>query len=312
MSAEKVFHRCQTNPVLSPEDLSFRALAVLNPGAAEVDGEVILLPRAESADGFSDIYVARSRNGVDGWRIEGEPILAHGQEGWSYESWGCEDARATYLAEDGCWYITYVAYSEMGPAVGIARTGDFARAERISLIGATNDKDGVLLGRKFDGRYAVLHRPDAGGYQHIWSAYSPDLEHWGEPHCVLREGAGPEWDAVKVGAGPPPIALDAGWLLTYHGVKRYGGGLLYRVGLALLDAKLPHKAVARSPGSVFQAAAPYELSGAVPNVVFPTGALLRGEELWMYYGAADRCVALATAKLGDVMGELEPSPQAGG
>jgi predicted GH43/DUF377 family glycosyl hydrolase len=62
--------------------------------------------------------------------------------------------------------------------------------------------------------------------------------------------------------------------------------------------------VARSPNWIFQAEAQYELSGLVPNVVFPTGLLLRGDELWMYYGAADTCVCLATAKLDNILAEL--------
>jgi predicted GH43/DUF377 family glycosyl hydrolase len=210
------------------------------------------------------------------------------------------------MEEDECWYITYVAYSDMGPAVGIARTTDLQSVERLSLLGATNDKDGVLFPGKFDGEYAILHRPDAGGYQHIWSARSADLRRWGDPHCVFREGYGPTWDAVKVGAGPPPIRTDEGWLLIYHGVKGYGGGLVYRVGLALLDPQTPHKVLARTPGSIFEAEAPYEVTGIVPNVIFPTGAILRGDEVWMYYGAADRCIGLARANLSDLMALLEP------
>ncbi len=305
MPAKEIFQRSSENPILSPADLPFRAVAVLNPGAAERDGEVVLLIRVEDVDGLSDIYLARSRNGVTDWQIDPEPVLRHGLDEWRYEEWGCEDARITRISEDGCWYITYVAYSPMGPAVGIAKSTDLKNIERISLLGATNDKDGVLFPRRFNGEYAILHRPDAGGYQHIWSAYSRDLIRWGEPHCVLQEGSGPAWDAVKVGAGPPPILTDRGWLLIYHGVKGYGGGLLYRVGMALLNKEMPHKMIARSSGFIFQAAAPYELAGIVPNVVFPTGALVRGDELWMYYGAADRCIGLATAKMKDLLAVLE-------
>jgi len=86
----------------------------------------------------------------------------------------------------------------------------------------------------------------------------------------------------------------------------YAGQYVYRVGVALLDEKRPHKLIARSPCNVFKAMAMYEMAGLVSNVVFPTGLLLRGEELWMYYGAADTCVCLATAKLADVLATLEP------
>ena len=112
---------------------------------------------------------------------------------------------------------------------------------------------------------------------------------------------------MKVGAGAPPILTDLGWLLIYHGVKAFGGNLMYRAGLALLDRDRPHKVLARSPGWVFGPEAEYELSGIMPNVVFPCGCLLRGDELWMYYGAADTSVCLATAKLSDVLSVLTES-----
>ena len=302
---EGVFRRSEKNPILTARDLPFGgAVSVLNPGATEQDGQIVLLLRVEDTAGYSSIYVARSDDGVTNWSVQPEPILRYGEEVWQYEEWGCEDARVTYMPEERCWYITYVAYSSAGPAVGLARTHDLVRAERVSLLGSTNDKDGVLLPQRFAGRYAMLHRPDAGGSQRIWSAYSPDLVHWGEPHCVLSEGGGPAWDGVKVGAGPPPIETEEGWLLIYHGVKGYGGGLLYRVGVALLDRQTPHKVIARCRGSVFHAEAPYELSGLVPNVIFPTGAVLRGDDLWMYYGAADTCVCLAIARLEDLLAVL--------
>ena len=161
-----------------------------------------------------------------------------------------------------------------------------------------------MFPHRFGQRWAMLHQPDAGGIEHIWSAYSPDLIHWGQQHCVLPEGGGPTWDAVKVGAGPPPVLTDQGWLLFYHGVKSYGGRLIYWVGVALLDRDQPHKAIARALQSVFCAEEPYELSGLVPNVVFPTGLLVRGQELWMYYSAADTCICLATAKIADVLSIL--------
>ncbi|MFC1794328.1 hypothetical protein ACFL3Q_12160 [Planctomycetota bacterium] len=80
--------------------------------------------------------------------------------------------------------------------------------------------------------------------------------------------------------------------------------MVYRAGVALLDKDRPHKTIARSRNWIFQAEAPYELSGLTPNVVFPTGLLLQGDELWMYYGAADICTSLATAKLDEVLALL--------
>jgi predicted GH43/DUF377 family glycosyl hydrolase len=46
----------------------------------------------------------------------------------------------------------------------------------------------------------------------------------------------------------------------------------------------------------------YERTGDVPNVVFPCGIILEPEGmLKMYYGAADTCIAVAEAKLDDVL-----------
>ena len=300
----RLFQRWPQNPIISPTDLPFRGSSVLNPGATEQDDEVVLILRVEDCTGCSNLHVARSKDGATDWKIEKNPILRYGEPEWRYEEWGCEDARITYISKEKRWYITYTAYSSNGAAVALARTDDLVQAERVGLIFSPNNKDAVLFPRKFDGRWAVLHRPDAGGIEHIWSAYSPDLVHWGEPHCVVPELGGAAWDGVKVGAGPPPILTKYGWLLIYHGVKAYGSQLVYRAGVAMLDKDRPHKMVARTTNWIFQAEAQYELSGLVPNVVFPTGLLLRGDELWMYYGAADTCVCLATAKLDNILAEL--------
>lgn len=242
---------------------------------------------------------------MDHWSFEPQPFLEHGLEEWRYEAWGCEDARVTDLPERKGFYVTYTAYSPYGCAVGMARTTDFVQAERVGLILSPSNKDAALFSEKFKDRWAVIHRPDAGGgVENIWIAYSPDLIHWGEPHCVLREGQGAAWDGARVGTGPPPLLTRHGWLLLYHGVKLYAGQSIYRVGAALLDRDTPSTVIARSPDCIFKPMALYEQSGLAPSVVFPTGLLLRGDELWMYYGAADMTICLATAKLQDVLDTL--------
>ena len=301
-----LFVRSLKNPIITAADVPVAAEAVLNPGAAEFDGQVVLLLRVEETDGLSSIFVARSDNGVTHWQVDRKPLIHRGEAGWRYEEWGCEDPRVTYLKDKESYYITYTAYSPAGAAVGMARTFDFESIERIGLIFSPNNKDAAMFPARFHDRYAVLHRPDAGGgIENIWIGYSPDLTHWGEPHAVLLEGRGPAWDAEKVGTGPPPVLTNLGWLLLYHGVKLYAGAMAYRVGAAILDRDCPHKLKARAPGSVFRASALYELSGLVPNVVFPTGLLVRGDELWMYYGAADTSICLAVAKVDDILKRLE-------
>ncbi|MCE5279151.1 MAG: glycosidase [Planctomycetaceae bacterium] len=302
-----LFVRSEHNPILTVHDLPVDAEAVLNPGVTEQDGQVVLLLRVENANGFSSIHVARSLNGVTGWKIEKEPLLRYGQPEWRYEKWGCEDPRVTWLEDQQSWFITYTAYSPSGAAVGLARTKDFASVERVGLIFPPNNKDAMILPGKVGDRYAALHRPDAGGgIENIWIAYSRNLADWGEPHCVLEEGHGPAWDANRIGAGPPPLLTDQGWLMLYHGVKMYGGKYIYRAGAAMLDRDAPHKVLATSGKCIFKPTEIYETSGLMPNVVFPTGTLQRGDDLWMYYGSADTCVALATARIKDIVNSLQP------
>jgi len=299
---KEIFRRSPHNPIISIDRLPIDAHAVLNPGAAEHDGDVVLLLRIEEFSGRSSIYAARSKNGVTDWKIDRKPFLKYGQPDWRYEEWGCEDPRVTYIPERAKWYITYTAYSPAGTAVGLACTGDFVHVERVGLIFSPNNKDAVLFPKRFQGRWAVLHRPEAGGgLENIWIAYSKDFIYWGEPHVVLLEGTGPAWDAVKVGSGPPPIEVAEGWLLIYHGAKYYAGSLVYSTGAAILEHDRPYRVKARATHSIFSSTAPYEQMGLVPNTVFPTGIIRRGDELWMYYGAADTCICLAVTKIDDLL-----------
>lgn len=303
---KSIFTRSDKNPIITARDLPFFAEAVLNPGATEVNGQVVLLLRVEDTNGFSSIYTARSANGVTDWQVEKRPLLASGIPEHKYECWGCEDPRITYIAEEESWYVTYTSYSRAGASVSLATTKDFDSVKRIGVILPPNNKDACLFPERFDGRWAILQRPDAGGgIENIWLAYSPDLVHWGEPHCVMTEGSGPAWDAVRIGAGPPPIKTKNGWLMLYHGVKMYAGQMVYRVGAALLDIDKPHKMSARSPRCIFKASELYETTGLVPNIVFPTGVLERGDELWVYYGSADTCICLATVKIEDILSSLD-------
>ena len=44
----------------------------------------------------------------------------------------------------------------------------------------------------------------------------------------------------------------------------------------------------------------WEKSGFVNNVVFPTGTAIFGDDLYIYYGAADRVIAAAKVNLKDL------------
>ncbi len=249
--------------------------------------------------------MARSQDGIGGWEIDPRPLLKPGEPDFPHEAFGCEDPRLTYLQDENEWIIAYTAYSPNGPAVALARTKDFRSVERLGLALSPNNKDAAVFPRRFNGRWAMLHRPVSGEIEHIWIAYSPDLVHWGSPACVLPERGGPWWDGVRVGAGTVPIETPDGWLLIYHGVKMMPAGPIYRLGLAMLDKDNPSRLLVRCDRWAMSPTEHYERYGDVPNVVFTCGALVRGDDLWLYYGAADACTCLATVRLSMLADAIE-------
>lgn len=91
--------------------------------------------------------------------------------------------------------------------------------------------------------------------------------------------------------------------MIYHGVRTTVAGALYRVGLALLDLDEPTIVRRRCAEWVLGPEESYELVGDVPGVVFPCGlvSVPDSDELRLYYGAADTCVAVATASKSAVL-----------
>jgi predicted GH43/DUF377 family glycosyl hydrolase len=135
----------------------------------------------------------------------------------------------------------------------------------------------------------------------MWLASSPDLVHWGNYRSVLPARLF-HWDGWKCGAGAPPIRTDSGWLEIYHGCHKSCSGLIYRLGVALLDLEEPWKVIRRAQNYILGPVADYERVGDVPNVVFINAAVVEPDgEVKMYYGGADTVLCLATAKLDDLI-----------
>lgn len=305
-----LFTRHEANPILRAADMPYPVNTVFNPAAAIVDGETLLLLRVEDMRGLSHLTVARSRDGVGDWRIDPQPTFVADPEHYPEEMWGIEDPRITYLEEHEHWAIAYTAFSVGGPLVSLATTKDFKTFKRLGPVMPPEDKDAALFPRRFKGRWAMLHRPMPSSPSvgaHIWLSWSPDLKHWGDHHILIRARRGGWWDANKIGLSPPPLQTDEGWLLLYHGVRMTASGAIYRLGLALLDLEDPTKVIYRADEWVFEPEADYERFGDVDKVVFPCGWLIVGGEVRIYYGAADSRIALATARLKDLMDWLKQS-----
>jgi predicted GH43/DUF377 family glycosyl hydrolase len=312
MRARELFERHPGNPILSAADWPYPVNAVFNPAAAVVDGETVLLARVEDRRGISHLTVARSANGLDGWSVEPEPLLAPDGETAS-EQWGFEDPRVVWVDELRRWVITCTAYGPAGPAVFLATTEDFVTIERYGIIRHPEDKNAALLPHRLDGRWVLLHRPRTqfgGGHGEIFVSRSDDLVSWSAPEQVLQPRAGAWWDSLRIGIGPPPLRTEHGWLLVYHGVKETVGGEIYRVGVALLDLEEPTRVLRRLPDWIFAPVAPYERTGDVPNVVFPCGLLHDpgSDEARLYYGAADSSICVATVLLRDLLDAVLAAP----
>jgi len=299
LRSPELFTRYQGNPILTAADWPYTVNAVFNPGVAGLDGETILLARVEDRTGLSHLCVARSSDGLEGWTVEADNRLLPAVESEA-ERFGIEDPRITLVGDE--YMIVYTGYSNAGPLVCLASTRDFESFERRGTLMPPEDKDAALFPHMFDGRFALIHRPVAMQPRHaahIWLSWSPDLRHWGDPTILLPAREGGWWDAHKVGLCPPPLLTDRGWLLLYHGVRVTAAGSIYRLGLALLDADRPDHVLARSSEWIFGPHASYERTGDVADVVFPCGWLVQddGDTLYIYYGAADSSVCVATASL---------------
>jgi beta-1,4-mannooligosaccharide/beta-1,4-mannosyl-N-acetylglucosamine phosphorylase len=311
---QELFQRSDANPILTVADLPYQANSVFNPGAARVDGETVLLARVEDMRGISQLHVARSADGVTDWRFDPEPLLRADVDQDPEETWGCEDPRVTWLPEREEWVIAYTAYSRRGPLVSLATSRDFRTVRRLGPAMPPEDKDAALFPRRFDGRWAMIHRPSPlRGGAHMWISYSPDLRHWGDHQLLLEARAGAWWDANKIGLGPPPLETAEGWLVLYHGVHATSDGPIYRAGLALLDLEDPTRVLRRTDEWVFGPSAPYELTGDVGRVVFPCGWTLdeAAGTLFLYYGGADTVIGVATAPLGEVLARVLAAPSGG-
>jgi predicted GH43/DUF377 family glycosyl hydrolase len=228
------------------------------------------------------------------------------------DKYGIEDPRIVKLEEENRYAVVYTSFSPGGPLVSLATTEDFKTFKRFGVVMPPDDKDASLFPKKFGGRYVLLHRPSPTNYllgANIWISYSPDLKHWGDSSVLLPARKGSWWDAYKVGLGPQPIETPEGWLIIYHGVRSTAAGSLYRLGLALLDLDNPGKVIRRCGEWVFGPNEYYERVGDVPDVTFPCGVVLRGDELIMYYGAADTTMAIATASLKEVLEFVKNSKQ---
>jgi predicted GH43/DUF377 family glycosyl hydrolase len=123
-----------------------------------------------------------------------------------------------------------------------------------------------------------------------------------EDHTVVLKRK--DTDLAEIGA--TPIKTKEGWLLIYSHIQNYFSEYerIFGVEAVLLDLKKPKKILGRTDFPILVPDQLYTKYGFVSDVSFPTGSSIKGDELTIYYGAADTTTCKATVKLSLLLNEL--------
>jgi len=314
---KKRFHlqKYHHNPILTPrEKYKWESKAVFNPAAVFLNNRVHLIYRALSANNTSVLGCASSTDGLHFKERLNQPIyvpkLSFEKKKKPNANSGCEDPRITIL--NNRLYMCYTAYDGIGlPKVAFTSIliDDFLQRRwnwRPPLIiseANVDDKNACLLSEKVNNKYVFFHRARGKG---ISICFEDDLDfsshQWLTTEICIPQTSSP-WEGKKIGLGPPPIKTKQGWLVLYHAVSQIDNQ--YRVGVMLLGLNDVSKIIARSKYPVLEPEKPFEKIGIVDNVVFPCGAVLIDDTVYVYYGGADKVICVATMKLQKILSYLE-------
>jgi len=296
----KQLKRYSNNPILEPIGThAWESRLVFNAAAFATDNRVHILYRAMGTDNVSRIGLASS---PDGYTIDERLPLPVFSPLSDTENQGCEDPRLSIFGNSIVMAYTAFGNHFQHKVYQIALTSisldDFLGrrwrwGERILAFPGIHNKDAALFPQKFNGDYLMFNRfePD------LCIARSNDLRRWYDLKYILgpREKG---WDSWKVGAAGPPLLINEGWLLIYHGVSMEK---VYSLGVVLLDKNNPEEVLYRSEDPFLTPREDYERFGKVPNVVFSCGQVMMDDHLLIYYGAADTSLCVASIEIAELL-----------
>lgn len=315
------------NPIITPNPESkWESRATFNSAAVYEDGKVHFLYRALGDTDLSVLGYATSTDGIHIDERSAEPcyfprepfetpgghaftkFADHFASGGGYG--GVEDPRITKVGDR--MYLTYVAFDGATPpraAMSSISIDDFLnrkwdnwdKPKLISAPGMVN-KSAVVFPEKINGKYVMLHRV----YPNILVDMLDDLN-FDDSYLVGHSFIPPRkrfWDSKKVGAGAPPMKTKDGWLLIYQSVGYQDPGR-YKIGAMLLDKDDPTKVLYRTNNPIISPDEEYENAGFKAGVVYPCGAVIKDNELLVYYGGADTVVCAAQENLDTFLDQMK-------
>ena len=284
--------RYEKNPILTKDDVPFKVNSIFNPGVVKFNNTYLLLCRIEMPIGRSSLVIADSTDGIN-FKVCEKPILtpeSH-KDFYEYVNWGIEDARITRI--ENKYFLTYTGYSKYQPVVILAETEDFKDFKIHGPISEPSNKDCAIFPEKINNYYWKIDRPSAEYRRDIWISKSPDLLHWGGYKVLLEPEKG-TWETDKIGSSSTPFKTKDGWLLLYHGVRSFGTGSIYKLGVVLLDLEKPWIVKGKSSEPILSPDEVYERVGDVNNVIFSNGWIIEENgDVKIYYSGADMNICLA-------------------
>jgi len=305
--------RSPKNPLLIPDkNHDWESSAVFNASVVEYNNKYFMVYRAFDSNGRSSIGLASGET-PDTFSNRSQFIKPE----FPWENSGCEDPRITKL--DGQFFISYTAISTWPPTaegikVGLAITSDFSKIDEKHPLTTFNSKALGFFPEKINGKYAAIlaantDKPPAkigvalfDKKEDIWSE-----EYWNNWYAHLEENSlninVNDRDHIEVGASP--IKVNGGWLLIYSYIENYFSDAKgWTIQALLLDHKDPLKIIGKSQEPLLYPNEDYEIYGNVYNLIFPSGALLSNDVLYVYYGGADTVICAACCNINDLLRDI--------
>ena len=321
-----VVKRSKHNPILIPDKNHYwETAASFNLCPIKHGSSYYVLYRAVSSpdklrtpEQISTVGIGRSKDGI---HIEDRKQFIVPEEPW--EKFGCEDPRITKF--EGKYYTFYTAlsaypFSAQNIKIAVAISSDLKKIDERHLVTPFNAKAATLFPERIGGKATLIltantDTPPAqvaiAQADNVEDFWKPDF--WEKWNSNIREHIiNPRrtaYDHIEVGA--PPIKTKYGWLLLYSYIQNYFPSpehlnRIFGVEALILDFDDPQKIIGRTRGPILVPNEAYELSGYVENIVFPSGALISGDTLAIYYGAADTTGCVAHVNLTDLLATMLP------